>query len=418
MNDKKIKEIAETVKNNNGNLYLVGGAVRDMYLNKEPHDKDYCVTGLSETQFLNLFPEAKVQGKAFAVFIIDNTEFALARTEVKTGNKHNDFIVDVGSNISIEEDLGRRDITINAMAIDVLQGNLIDPFNGLKDIENKTIRKTTDAFLEDPLRVYRVCRFASELDFTVEMSTIKAMNSLKDELKYLSSERVFVEFRKALNTTKPSVFFDYLKKADLLSIHFIEINDLIGAKQPVEYHPEGDSYQHTMEVIDRSAKLTDDIEIRFACLVHDLGKGLTPKDKYPQHIGHDKFGVKPLRDLVKRLKMPTRWYKVGKTACLEHMRAGIFDEMSVGKKVQFIEKVSKSMLGLEGLKIVMLADKKADKVESDFVEIGKEIMTRFDGNYIIEKYQISDYTKIPALQHKERVSWLKHYLKQEVTNSK
>ena len=155
--------------------------------------------------------------------------------------------------------------------------------DGVKDIENKIIRATSKSFREDPLRVYRVARFASELNFKVEQETIKMMYELKKELSTLSKERVFCEFRKALKTNKPSIFFNILREANVLDIHFKEIYNLIGSLQPLEHHPEGDSYNHTMITVDNSVKLTDNLLIRYACLVHDLGKGLTPKEMYPHH---------------------------------------------------------------------------------------------------------------------------------------
>lgn len=154
---------------------------------------------------------------------------------------------------------------------------------GVKDIESRIIRATSKSFKEDPLRVYRVARFASELDFKVEQDTIKMMYELKEELSTLSKERVFCEFRKALKTNRPSVFFNTLREANVLYVHFREIYNLIGSMQPLEHHPEGDSYNHTMITIDNSVKLTNNLLIRYACLVHDLGKGLTPKEMYPHH---------------------------------------------------------------------------------------------------------------------------------------
>ncbi len=218
------------------------------------------------------------------------------------GFGHKEFEIETGEEITIEEDLARRDITINAMAKDVLTGEIIDPFNGRKNIENKMIRATTNHFREDPLRVYRVARIAAQTGFTVEENTLKEMESLKKELTTLSKERVFVEFRKALETSKPSIFFDVLRKANVLRVHFKEIYDLIGSLQPEEYHPEGDSYNHTMIVVDKSVELTNDVAIRFACLVHDLGKGVTPKEMYPHHYGHDEKGVELVGNLGNRIR--------------------------------------------------------------------------------------------------------------------
>ena len=298
----EIIEIANKIKENGGRLYLVGGAVRDELLEKQKKDEDYCVVGLSQEEFTKLFPKAILRGKSFAVFDLEKKEFALARKEKKVGTGHKEFEIVTGKEITIEEDLSRRDITINSMAKDVLTGKIIDPFDGKKDLKHKLIRATTKAFKEDPLRVYRVARFAAELEFSVEEETIKLMHSLKKELDTLSKERVFVEFRKALETDKPSIFFNILKEANVLDVHFKEIYKLIGALQPAKYHPEGDAYNHTMQTVDNACILTKNLEIRYAALVHDLGKGLTPKKMYPHHHAHDKLGPVPVRDLSTKLR--------------------------------------------------------------------------------------------------------------------
>ena len=314
-----IEEIAKKIESAGGRLYLVGGALRDSALDRKVEDRDYCIVGISNEQFLDLFPEAKVIGKAFQVFQIGRDEFALARIEKKVGLGHKEFDIIVDKDVTIEEDLERRDITINAIAQDVLTKEIIDPFNGLEDLENKIIRATSHKFKEDPLRAYRVARFAATLGFKIETRTIKFMKELKDELLTLSKERVFSEFRRALESERPSVFFNALKEADILDVHFKEIYDLIGSLQPIKYHPEGDSYNHTMLALDNSAKITKDAKIRFSCLVHDLGKGLTPKEMYPHHYGHDKRGVEPLKELSKRIGVPTEWKQAGLVAIEEHM---------------------------------------------------------------------------------------------------
>lgn len=315
-----LKQIAERIKQAGGNLYIVGGALRDSLLKRENKDEDYCVTGLSKENFIELFPNAKIRGKAFAVFVLEGKEFAMARTETKVGIGHKEFEINTDKNISIEEDLKRRDITVNAIAKDVLSGKIIDPYNGIQDLNNKRIKAVSENFKEDPLRVYRVARFAAELQFSVEEKTIEMMNSLKGELPSLSKERVFDELRKALKTEKPSIFFEILKKADVLEVHFKEIYDLIGAIQPVKYHPEGDSFNHTMIALDNCAKISKDEKIRFATLVHDLGKGRTPKEMYPHHYGHEERGIEPLRELSKRLGLPKAWKECGMTAIKEHMK--------------------------------------------------------------------------------------------------
>lgn len=406
----KIEEIASIIKQNEGNLYSVGGQVRDELMGRPIYDKDYCVTGISKETFINLFPNAKVIGKSFEVFEIEHSQFALARKEIKTGVGHKEFEIKTGKNITIEEDLARRDITINSIAKDVLKGTIIDPYNGRKDIEEKIIRATTDAFSEDPLRVYRVARFAATTGFKVEENTLELMKSLKEELLTLSKERVFAEFKKALESNKPSLFFDTLRKANVLDVHFKEIYDLIGALQPIEYHPEGDSYNHTMMVVDKSVELTDDVVIRFSCLVHDLGKGITPKEMYPHHYDHDKNGVEPVKNLGKRIGVPVKWIECGKVAAREHMRGGIFYKMTPSKKVSFIERVAKSSLGLHGLQVVVIADKCSLRTtevrDISFEKIGEECIGKINGKFLKEK-GIKEGKDFKDKLHQERVQWMK-----------
>lgn len=406
-----IIKIAETIKQNGGNLYLVGGAIRDEIIGKEVYDKDYCVTGISKERFLELFPKAKILGKSFEVFEIGHMQFALARKETKKGKGHKEFEIETGEKITIEEDLARRDITINAIAKNVLTGEIIDPFNGRKDIENKKICKVSDAFSEDPLRVYRVARIAAQTEFEVEQETLKQMEELKEELLTLSKERIFVELKKALETKKPSIFFNVLRKANVLDAHFKEIYDLIGSEQPKEYHPEGDSYNHTMIVVDKSTELTEDTAIRFACLVHDLGKGVTPKEMYPHHHGHDEKGVKLVENLSHRINVPNLWKAYGKVASKEHMKGGIFYKMTPAKKVQFIERVAKTKLGLDGLQIVVIADKCSTRniKEEDvsFAEIGKKCIQEINGEEIKSKYPNLEGEVFKEKLHEKRVSWMK-----------
>ena len=412
-----IIEIANKIKEHGGKLYLVGGAIRDELLGKEAQDKDYCVAGLSSGQFKSLFPEAIARGKAFEVFDLEGSEFAMARTETKIGKGHTEFKIETNPQITIEQDLARRDITINSIAQEVLTGKIIDPFNGINDIKNKIIRATTEAFKEDPLRVYRVARFAAQLNFKVEKATLEQMYELKNELNTLSKERVFEELKKALNTRTPSIFFNVLKEAKVLEIHFKEINALIGVEQPIQYHPEGDAYNHTMCVLDMAVNLTEKyklnrrLEIRFSALVHDLGKGTTPKGMYPHHYGHEERGVELIGKFSERIGLPNAWTRCGKTACIEHMRGGIFYKMKPAKKVEFIERVDKSLLGLDGLQIIVISDKmsggrKKDMENIDFEKIGKECLKEINGEYIKKRYKIENGIQFRKKLHEERVKWM------------
>lgn len=401
-----ILEIANRINDAGGRLYLVGGALRDEIMGKEKHDEDYCVTGLSSEEFMRLFPMAHVRGKSFEVYDIENKEFALARIDRKSGLGHKEFEITTDKSITIEQDLERRDITVNSIAKDVLTGEIIDSFNGIEDIRNKIIRATSKAFSEDPLRVYRVARFATKLEFKVDNNTLDLMNSLKNELNTLSKERVFEEFKKALSQNKPSIFFEILRKANVLDVHFTEIYNLIGALQPIEYHPEGDAYNHTMIVLDEISKNTKDLKIRFAGLVHDLGKGVTPKQEYPHHYGHDKNGVKLVAQLGNRICAPNAWIKCGKVSADEHMRGGIFYKMKPSKQVQFLEKVSKSYLGLDGLQLVVNADKGTRETANDFATVGKRMLQEINGEYIFNKYGKLDGVQVKQKLYEERIKWI------------
>ena len=407
----QVEEIANKIKEKGGSLYLVGGAVRNKFLNLEIHDEDYCVCGLTEEEFIKLFPNAKPRGKAFKVFDLDGKEFALARKDVKKGLGHKDFEIQSNPNITIEEDLYRRDITINSIAENVLTKEIIDPFNGIKDIQNKIIRATSLSFKDDPLRVYRVARFASQLEFNVDVDTIKLMKSMKSELSTLSKERVFEELKKALATDKPSIFFEVLRKADVLDAHFKEINDLIGVLQPEKYHPEGDAYNHTMLVLDYVSQNTKDLSIRFSALVHDLGKGLTPKEEYPHHYGHEDKGVTLVGTLGNRIGAKNEWIKAGKVACREHMRGGIFYKMKPSTKVDFIERVSKTKLGLDGLQLIVNADKlsggRIPQGNFNFADIGKKCLEEVNGDFIKQKYNIKEGIEFYKILREERIEWIK-----------
>ncbi len=415
--NKAIIKIANQIEQNGGHLYLVGGAVRDELLGIKNNDEDYCVTGLSHSEFVNLFPEAFCRGKSFEVFDIEGKEFTLARTESKNGKGHKGFEVTTNKNLTIYDDLKRRDLTINSIAKNILTKEIIDPFGGIKDLKNKVIKATSESFIEDPLRVYRAARFACKFNFEIEENTLKLMNSLKSELLELSAERVFDEMRKALSYEKPSIFFDMLKKTDVLDVHFIEIYKLIGAIQPPQYHPEGDSYNHTMLALDKSAILTNNEKIRFAVLVHDLGKGVTPKEMYPHHYGHDEKGVLEVSKFAKRLKMPNDWISYGKVAAKEHMKGGIFYKMTPNKQVDFIERVYRTKLGLEGLEIVVESDQNCRGVTKNkvrFAKLGNEIMNEINGDFIKEKFGIEEGIKLKQKLHEQRID----LLKQKIQNKK
>lgn len=379
------KLIASKICQKGGRLYLVGGAVRDEIMGILSKDKDYCVTGLDIDDFVSLFPKANLFGKEFPVFQIDGNEFALARKERKISKGYKGFEIYSSKDLKIEDDLKRRDITINAIAKDVLTGEIIDPYNGIEDIKNKRIRHISNSFSEDPLRAYRVARFAAKFNFYIDEGTYKLMNKLKDELILLSPERVFVELKKALSTDKPSIFFEVLRKAKILDVHFKEINDLIDIPQPLKYHPEGDVFNHTMIVLDTVSSKTEDVTVRFAALVHDIGKALTPKEILPQHIGHDERGINLIIHLSKRLKLPKKWEQRGKETIKYHMKAGICTQMRPYKQAKFFNTINRTSIGLENLQIIVDADDMLNRPNLKFSKLAKEILNTINGRYLIER---------------------------------
>jgi tRNA nucleotidyltransferase (CCA-adding enzyme) len=288
--------------------YLVGGAVRDMLLNLPVKERDWVVVG--ET------PESMVKqgfrpvGKDFPVFLHPETheEYALARTERKIARGYKGFSVYTSPDISLEEDLIRRDLTINAMAMPP-DGQLIDPYNGQRDLEQRIFRHISPAFAEDPVRILRVARFVARyrhLGFTLADETLALMQSMVSvgEVDYLVAERVWAEMLKALNEPSPSAFFYTLKDCGALEKIFPEIARLFGVPQPEKHHPEIDTGVHTLLCLEQAALLSPKPEVRFAALVHDLGKGITPPKIWPHHYGHEKKGLPVLENFCKRLRIP------------------------------------------------------------------------------------------------------------------
>ncbi|MDC2824887.1 multifunctional CCA addition/repair protein [Rodentibacter pneumotropicus] len=309
-------------------IYLVGGAVRDQLLGLPVKDRDWVVVGATAERLLS--KGYQQVGKDFPVFLNPNTkeEYALARTERKSGKGYTGFICDFSPNITLEQDLIRRDLTINAMAIDD-QGNLHDPYHGKSDLDNRILRHISPAFAEDPLRVLRVARFAARFhhfDFKIAPETLQLMKNLTQsgELSHLTAERVWLETEKALNEKHPEIYFEILRKIGALNILFPELNALYGVPNPPQHHPEIDSFVHTMLVLQQAVKLTENhpdlnqSAVRFAAVCHDLGKALTPKEILPHHYGHELAGVKPTHSVCKRLKVPSYVQELAELTCEYH----------------------------------------------------------------------------------------------------
>ena len=378
--DKALKEIIEKVKENGGNIYQIGGSVRDEILGIPNNDEDYCVTGLEEKEFENIFPNALKLGKDFKVYNINGKEIALARTEKKTKLGHKGFEISTNKNITIEQDLARRDITINSIAKDLITNEYIDPFNGISDIKNKIIRATTNAFKEDPLRVYRVARFAAYLNFEVHENTIEMMKNLKEELLYLPKERIFKEFEKALKSQNPQNFFNVLLKSQVLDVHFKEIAQTLK-----------ENYKSVVNSLKKSIEITDDVKVRFAVLVQNMN-------------------INAVENLGKRIGLPKKWIKCGKESVLYYNKCKYFKELDLSDKVDLIECVSKSILGIEGLKIISISNNNFNIEYNNiinFEKISNEMLRKINGQYIINKYNKKDGRILKDKLKEERMYWLR-----------
>lgn len=311
-----------------GKIYSVGGSVRDLIMGRTPHDKDFVVVGATPEDMIAAgFNKV---GADFPVFLHPETreEYALARTERKNGTGYKGFVTDFSKDVTLEDDLIRRDLTINAMAMDDA-GNLIDPFNGQTDIKNKVLRATSDAFKDDPLRVLRIARFAAKLGFTIDDATnfVCMQIAETDEFANLTRERVGIELMKTLETDSPELFFWALRDMGALKVHFPEIHALIGQTQPQVHHPEGDAFVHTMLVLKEAVADSSDVVRRFCALTHDLGKGVTPKDVLPSHPGHEAAGVPLVKEMADRLKLDNNLRTVGSLVARFHTHVHRIYEM-------------------------------------------------------------------------------------------
>ena len=304
------------------NKFLVGGAVRDMLMSLEPKDKDYVVVGSSVEEMLAAGFE-KV-GADFPVFLHPETgeEYAMARREKKTGAGYLGFTSEFGVDVTLEEDLGRRDLTINSIAMQPMEDTeffvegdeghfaVFDPYNGKDDLYNKVLRHTSNAFQEDPVRVLRLARFRARFgsDWTVAPETVALVSQMakKGVLNELTAERVWKELSRALMEPHARLFFDTLLECDALHVLFPEVYRLKTALEARRWHPEGDAYEHTMLVLTQAVVNGFDLEARLAALVHDFGKGLTPRDQMPKHYGHEVTGVPVARDFCNRLTVPAK----------------------------------------------------------------------------------------------------------------
>lgn len=302
--------------------YLVGGAVRDKLLGLPVKDRDWVVVGASVEDMLAL--DYQQVGKDFPVFLHPQSkeEYALARTERKSGKGYTGFTVHADKDVTLEEDLLRRDLTINALA-ETDDGHIIDPYGGQKDLAAKTLRHVSPAFAEDPLRVLRVARFAARfhhLGFTIADETMQLMAEItaSGEISELVSERVWTEFGNALKEQSPQVFIQVLRDCKALTVLLPEVEKLFGVPQPIKYHPEIDTGIHTLMVLEQAALLSPDPVVRFAALMHDVGKGAIPKAQWPNLRGHEELGADLVNTLCKRIKAPNEYRDLAKITSLYH----------------------------------------------------------------------------------------------------
>ena len=301
-------------------IYLVGGAVRDRQLGLEVRDRDYVVVGATPEAMTAL--GYKMVGADFPVFLHPQTkeEYALARTERKSGRGYKGFTVYAGSDVTLEQDLARRDLTINAMAEDA-NGRLIDPFDGAADLRRGILRHVSPAFAEDPLRVLRVARFAARFGYAVAPETLSLMRDIvaAGEMETLVPERVWSELERALGEQQPPRFFEVLRECGAQARVLPELDALFGVPQVPEYHPEIDTGVHTLMVLAQATRLSGDPRVRFAALLHDLGKGTTPPAEWPKHHGHEERGAALVRSLSQRLRVPNEYRDLAILVARFHM---------------------------------------------------------------------------------------------------
>ena len=325
-------------------IYMVGGAVRDKLLGRPVNDRDWVVVGATPEQMLaqGYLPV----GRDFPVFLHPETreEYALARTERKSGRGYRGFVVQSSPDVTLEEDLSRRDLTINSIASSTDESGatrLFDPYHGEKDLHERVLRHVTDAFREDPVRILRVARFAARFtDFTVAPETMQLMREMVEhgEVNHLVPERVWQELARGLMEEKPSRMFEVLRECGALQVLLPEVARLWGVPQRADYHPEVDTGVHLMMVLDMAARLSAPLTVRFACLAHDLGKGTTPADVLPRHIDHETRSAELLKDVAERLRVPVDCRETADVVAREHGHIHRSTELSPAALVRLLER--------------------------------------------------------------------------------
>ncbi|WP_404301516.1 multifunctional CCA addition/repair protein [Alicycliphilus denitrificans] len=325
-------------------IYMVGGAVRDRLLGRPVNDHDWVVVGATPGDMVarGFLPV----GRDFPVFLHPETreEYALARTERKSGRGYRGFVVQTSPDVTLEEDLSRRDLTINAIAIsadDAGAEAIFDPYHGARDLQRRVLRHVTEAFREDPVRILRVARFAARFaDFSVAPETMALMREMvaHGEADHLVAERVWQELARGLMEPAPARMFEVLRDCGALAVVLPELDRLWGVPQRAEYHPEVDTGVHVMMVLGMAARLAAPLAVRFACLVHDLGKGTTPADMLPRHIGHEQRSARLLQNLCERLRVPVDCRELAEVVAREHGNIHRSSELGAAALVRLLER--------------------------------------------------------------------------------
>ncbi|MAV38957.1 MAG: multifunctional CCA addition/repair protein [Puniceicoccaceae bacterium] len=324
-------------------IYLVGGAVRDSLLNYPSSENDWVVVGATPEQMTD--QGFKPVGQDFPVFIHPKTseEYALARTERKSGHGYKGFEFYTSTDVTLEEDLIRRDLTINAMAQDEA-GNVIDPFGGQRDLGEKLLRHVSYAFTEDPLRVLRVARFAARyhhLGFTIAEETMELLKSIVDqgEMEFLVAERVWKETSRALTEQSPHIYIEVLRNCGALNVLFPEIDALFGVPQRADYHPEVDTGIHTLMALEQAVKISDSGAVRFSVLVHDVGKALTPDTVLPSHTGHETSGIPLVQAMCDRLGVPNQYRQLAMAVTEYHLHSHKAKELKPATMLKLFQSI-------------------------------------------------------------------------------
>jgi len=400
--------------------YLVGGAVRDELLGISVVDRDWVVVGSTPDALLD--QGYRPVGKDFPVFLHPETheEYALARTERKTAPGYHGFTFNTAVTVTLEEDLERRDLTINAMARDSNK-QLVDPYNGERDLNARILRHVSDAFMEDPVRVLRVAKFMARLapfGFTVAEETQELMRSMVDnnEVDNLVAERVWQEMQAAMLTDHPRAFFEALRDVGALEVILPEVDALFGVPQPEKHHPEIDSGEHTLLVLDQATRLSSSLNTRVAALCHDLGKATTPENEWPTHHGHEERGYQITETLARRLRLPATIRDTAMLTARHHTHCHDAKKLTAGKLTKLLKTldVTRKPERFEELLLACEADVKgrlgfenSDYPQRNYLLQAADVFRAVDGAAIAAK--TADKGHIAENLHAARVSAIKHW---------